>query len=243
MAEELNALNQPVGESVSEWTVPPFPEKSPMQGTWCRLEPLDPDRHAASLYAANSLDADGMNWTYLPYGPFRSEAEYTAWIRAECQGDDPLFFAIVDSETQEAVGVCSYLRIKPECGSIEVGHLCFSPRLQRTRAATESMYLMMKRAFELGYRRYEWKCHAKNAPSRQAAHRLGLSFEGVFRQAMVVKGRSRDTAWFAAIDSEWPDLKAAFASWLSPENFDSEGRQRVRLAEFTRPILKAVFPS
>ena len=243
MSEDRNSLDQPVGSLLPDWAVPLHPDKAVIEGEWCRLEPLDPARHAASLYAANMLDEDGLNWTYLPYGPFSSAVEYTSWMRQVCLGKDPLFFAMIESSTQEALGVASYLRIKPECGSIEVGHINYSPRLQRTRAATEAMFLMMEHAFELGYRRYEWKCHALNAPSRMAAQRLGFSFEGIFRQATVVKGRNRDTAWFSIIDSEWPMLKEAYASWLSPTNFDEEGKQRVRLSDLTRPILKAVFPS
>jgi RimJ/RimL family protein N-acetyltransferase len=158
-------------------------------------------------------------------------------MRTTCDGDDPLFFAIVDEETGKAVGVASYLRIDPRNGSIEVGHLRFSSLLQRNPAATEAMYLMMKRAFELGYRRYEWKCDSLNAPSRAAALRLGLSFEGVFRHAMVYKGRNRDTAWFAATDLDWPGLERAFVRWLDPDNFDAQGRQRSRLSELTAPLL------
>ena len=147
-----------------------------------------------------------------------------------CRCTDPLFYAIIDAATEEAVGVASYLRIDPRNGSIEVGHLGYSLLLQRTPAATEAMYLMMERVFRLGYRRYEWKCHALNAPSRAAAQRLGYSFEGVFRQAAVVKGRNRDTAWYSVIDKEWPMLEAAFLRWLHPTNFDEQGRQRARLS-------------
>jgi RimJ/RimL family protein N-acetyltransferase len=165
-------------------------------------------------------------------------ASYRTWIEQYCCGSDPLFYAIVDLAKGEAVGVASYLRINPSIGSIEVGHINYSPLLQRTPAATEAMYLMMARAFDLGYRRYEWKCNALNAPSRAAARRLGLSFEGVFRQATIVKGRNRDTAWYAAIDHEWPAIKGAFLQWLSPSNFDERGKQRSRLSVLTAPILK-----
>jgi RimJ/RimL family protein N-acetyltransferase len=158
-------------------------------------------------------------------------------MEATCSGDDPLFFTIIDATGQPA-GVASYLRIAPASGSIEVGGIHFSPGLKRTPAATEAMYLMMERAFALGYRRYEWKCDALNAASRAAAQRLGLSFEGVFRQATVYKGRNRDTAWYAAIDSEWPALREAFLTWLAPGNFGGDGRQRIRLTELTGPLLK-----
>lgn len=236
MPAELNHLRQPIGTIVADWKEPPFPSREPMDGRYCRLEPLDPLRHAESLFAANSLDVHGSNWTYLPYGPFEQFDEYRDWLDQQSRQNDPLFFSIVELKANEAVGVASYLRITPKSGSIEVGHLNFSPRLQQTRAATEAMYLMMARAFELGYRRYEWKCNALNEPSRAAALRLGLSFEGIFRQHTVVKGRNRDSAWFAAIDSEWPSLQTAFQTWLSSDNFDSSGQQRTRLSVLTAPI-------
>jgi len=239
VALEVNALGQPIGFQVAGWTPPPRPPREAMIGRTCRVEPLDPSRHGAQLHAAHSLDADGRNWTYLPYGPFATLDSYMTWLRGVAAGDDPMFHAIVDLASGEAVGVASYLRIDPPAGSIEVGHINYSPKLQRTVAATEAMYLMMQRAFELGYRRYEWKCHALNAPSRGAAQRFGFSYEGIFRQARVDKGRNRDTAWYAMIDREWPALDAAFRRWLDPANFDGQGRQRARLAELTAPILVA----
>ena len=238
MAAVLNALGQPIGFAVEGWTPPPRPPREPMQGRYCRVEPVDIARHAADLYASNRAATDPRDWTYLAYGPFESLEDYRAWMQRVCLSDDPLFHTIIDSATGKAVGVASYLRIEPASGSIEVGHINFSPLLQRTPAATEAMYLMMQRAFELGYRRYEWKCDALNARSRAAAQRYGLSFEGIFRQATVYKGRNRDTAWYAAIDQEWPALQAAFLQWLDPANFDQSGRQRVRLADLTAPILK-----
>ena len=202
-----------------------------MEGRWCRVEPLDPDAHAAGLHAANSADTDGRMWTYLSEQPFATEAAYRTWAQAAAASSDPLFFAIVDSATGEPRGVASYLRIEPADGVIEVGHIAYSPALQRTTAATEAMYLMMRRVFdELGYRRYEWKCNALNAGSRAAAQRLGFTYEGTFRQAKVVKGRNRDTAWFSILDTEWPRMRAAFEAWLDPSNFDAEGRQRSRLS-------------
>jgi RimJ/RimL family protein N-acetyltransferase len=238
MEPTRNDFSQPIGFPVPGWAPPPAPPREPVEGRLCRLEPLDPDRHAADLFAANAADAEGRSWTYLAYGPFRTFADYRGWMCANCLGDDPLFFAIIDTGEGKAVGVASYLRITPAAGSIEVGHIHYSPRLQRSPAATEAMYLLMKGAFELGYRRYEWKCDALNAASRAAAQRLGLSFEGVFRQATVYKGRNRDTAWYAAIDREWPALREAFLTWLAPGNFDGAGRQRTRLTDLTRPILK-----
>jgi len=234
---ESNALGQPLDYPVPGWTPPPRPPREPMDGRLCRIEPIDPDTHAADLHAANITDPTGANWTYLPYGPFETLEAYRDWMEESCLGDDPLFHAIIDLETGKAVGVASYLRIDPPLGSIEVGHINYSPLLQRKPAATEAMYLLMKRAFELGYRRYEWKCNALNAPSRHAAMRLGLSYEGIFRQMMVTKGRNRDSAWYAAIDSEWPAIERAFEAWLAPENFDAHGKQKRSLSELTRPVL------
>ncbi len=227
------------GPVVEGWSPPPRPEPVAMAGRYVRLEPLAPV-HVAELHAANA--ASDAIWDYLPYGPFGSEADYGAWVASVAGGADPLFFALRDLDTGRAAGVASYLRIAPEAGSIEVGHINLSPELQRTRAATEAMALMMGWAFGAGYRRYEWKCEALNGPSRRAAARLGLSYEGVFRQAAVVKGRNRDTAWYAAIDAEWPALQAAFETWLDPANFDGEGRQRQSLSTLTAPVLVARDP-
>jgi RimJ/RimL family protein N-acetyltransferase len=234
---EVNAAGQTLGFRVDGWTPPARPPLEPMEGRTCRLEPLDLSRHGAGLHNANLLDTEQRNWTYLPYGPFAGFDDYAGWLRSVAGQDDPQFHAIVERTTGEAVGVASYLRIDPTAGSIEVGHINYSPRLQRTIAATEAMYLMMRRAFQLGYRRYEWKCNALNAPSRAAAMRLGFSYEGIFRQARVDKGRNRDTAWYAMIDKEWPALDAAFRRWLDPSNFDERGRQRVALSTLTAPIL------
>ena len=233
---EVNAAGQPLGWRVDGWTAPPVPPREPMAGRTCWLEPLDM-AHAARLHEANLRDADGANWTYLPYGPFETLDAYVAWVTAVAAAADPQFHAVIDLATGKPVGVASYLRIDPGAGSIEVGHIHYSPLLQRTVAATEAMYLMMKRAFDLGYRRYEWKCNALNAPSRAAAMRLGFSYEGIFRQARVDKGRNRDTAWYAMIDKEWPALDAALRRWLDPSNFDERGRQRVALSTLTTPIL------
>ncbi len=239
MKIDIAQAGQPVGQLIADWEAPPSPTRDVQYGRFCRVEPLNSTVHAESLYAANQQDEQGRNWTYLPYGPFESLAEYRTWIEQACSGDDPLFFAIRDLATGESIGVASYLRITPAVGSIEVGHLNFSPKLQKTPAATEAMFLMMKQAFELGYRRYEWKCDALNAPSRAAALRLGLSFEGVFRQHAIVRGRNRDTAWYAAIDTEWPALRAAFQTWLAPQNFDESGQQRMRLSVLTAAVLKS----
>jgi RimJ/RimL family protein N-acetyltransferase len=238
-AMEQNELGQPIGFPLPSWQPRQRPPRTAMEGHWCRIEPLDPERHAADLHAANLEDREGRIWTYLAYGPFRELVEYRAWMEASCLGDDPLFHAIVERASGRAVGVASYLRIDPQAGVIEVGHINYSPRLQRTPAATEAMYLMMRRVFdELGYRRYEWKCDALNGPSRRAAQRLGFSFEGIFRQATIYKGRNRDTAWYAMIDREWAALKDAFERWLDPANFDGDGSQRVALSDLTREALR-----
>ena len=227
----LNDLGQPVGDSL-DWSPVPAPGRTPITGRTCRVEPLDPERHAADLHSANRLDESGEMWTYMPYGPFESLDDYSDWCRSMAVADDPLFYAIVDQASGRALGVASYLRIEPAVGVIEVGHIALSPKLQRTTAATESMYLLMRRAFdELGYRRYEWKCDALNAPSRRAADRFGFSLEGVFRHATMYKGRNRDTAWYSITDEEWPPLKARFIAWLDESNFSPEGVQRLSLNE------------
>ncbi len=231
MTQHLNELGQPIGFPLPGWQPRSLPPRTAMEGRFCRVEPLDPARHAADLHAANRQDKEGRNWTYLPYGPFESLHDYRRWAESACLKDDPLFHAIVERDSGRAVGVASYMRIEPAVGVIEVGGINYSPPLQRKPAATEAMYLMMRRAFdELGYRRYEWKCDSLNAASRAAAQRLGFTYEGLFRQATVYKGRNRDTAWFSIIDSEWPALKRAFERWLDPANFDGAGRQRQSLA-------------
>jgi RimJ/RimL family protein N-acetyltransferase len=222
------------GEAVPGWEVPPRPMGDVLEGQVVRLERMDADAHAADLFRAYS-GHDAL-WDYLPYGPFSSAASYHRWAKDTASGDDPLFYVIRQIESGHCGGVASYLRIAPAMGSIEVGHINLSPELNRSRASTEAMFLMMDWAFRAGYRRYEWKCDALNLPSRRAAQRLGFSYEGVFRQAAVVKGRNRDTAWFAIIDKEWPALREAYAAWLSPRNFDAAGRQRESLADLTRLV-------
>jgi RimJ/RimL family protein N-acetyltransferase len=234
---DTNHLGQPISFALPDWRPPARPPWEAMVGRYARVDPLDPVRHASELFEANAADAEGRNWTYLTSGPFDTLEEYVRWMNESCLGRDPLFYAIVNLSTCRAAGLASYLRIEPASGSIEVGHINYAPCLQRTRAATEAMFLMMRRAFELGYRRYEWKCDALNGPSRLAAERLGFSFEGVFRQATVYKGRNRDTAWYAVIDRDWPALEDAFRRWLDPANFDEQGRQRTRLAVLTAPLL------
>jgi len=230
-----------LGAKVHDWAAPVRPDAVVLQGRFARLERLNAEQHAALLYRA--FAGHDAVWDYMPVGPFSSAAQYHRWVRDNEGREDPVFYAIKNLQTGNWEGVASYLRITPEAGSIEVGYISFSPALQRTPAATEAMYLMMAWAFEAGYRRYEWKCNALNIASRRAAQRLGFSFEGVFRQAAVVKGRNRDTAWFAVIDAEWPALKEAFSAWLSPSNFDSDGQQRERLGDMTRLVRVAHDPA
>ncbi|MXN63375.1 GNAT family N-acetyltransferase [Stappia sp. GBMRC 2046] len=229
--ERLNDLGQPIGFAVPGWKPVGRPPSTPMPGRVCDVVRLG-ENHAQDLFEAFSADRENRIWTYLPYGPFDSAASLGNWLEATCLGEDPLFHAVIDKETGRALGVASYLRIEPATGVIEVGHINFSPALQKTVMASEAMFLMMARVFdELGYRRYEWKCDALNAPSMAAARRLGFVYEGTFRQATLYKGRNRDTAWFSVTDREWPGLKAAFEAWLAPDNFDDDGRQRRSLAE------------
>lgn len=232
MAEhERNHLGQALGEAMPDWQAPEFLTAEIMTGRFCRLEPLQAERHGRDLFNANSLDAEGANWTWLPYGPFTDFDAYQLWLQKMAEAKDPQFYAIIDLASGAAVGVAAYMRIYPAHGIVEVGHLNFSPRMQQTPLSTEAMYLMMQQAFRLGYRRYEWKCNALNKPSWRAAERLGFSFEGVFRQALILKGRNRDTAWFSVIDNEWPALELVFQRWLSAENFDAQGRQKNSLSD------------
>lgn len=240
MDVRTNSLGQPIGDAVPDWKPVPRPPRAAMEGRWCRAEPLVTQRHAADLFRALAEDGAGRIWTYMAYGPFPTLGEFERWMTDTCLGDDPLFHAIVDRRTGQALGVASYLRIDPKFGVIEVGYISYAPALQRSIAATEAMYLMMRRVFEeLGYRRYEWKCDALNAASRRAAERLGFAFEGVFRQATLYKGRNRDTAWFSIVDAEWPALKRAYETWLGPDNFDAAGRHRERLSALTAEALRS----
>jgi RimJ/RimL family protein N-acetyltransferase len=228
-----------LGVELPDWTPPPWPGPMRRDGRYARLEPLVPG-HAKALFAANR--ADDAIWDYLPYGPFASEAAYAQWVVQMAGKADPLFFAVIDRERREPAGVASLMRIAPEAGSIEVGHITWSPALQRTRAASEAIYLFADWVFREGYRRFEWKCDALNHPSRRAAERMGFSYEGVFRQAAVVKGRNRDTAWFAMTDGDWRCLKPAWEAWLEPSNFDADGRQKLSLRDLTTPCRVASDP-
>ncbi|MBX3171765.1 MAG: GNAT family N-acetyltransferase [Candidatus Eremiobacteraeota bacterium] len=227
-----NHLGQPLGEPVN-WSGAARPARQSLgQGRFCRVDPLQAADHAAALFAAQALDTTGANWTYLSQPPPADEHEYRSRLEQQQLSTDPLFYTVLDN-AQEPVGTASYLRIEPEAGSLEVGHIHFTPRMQRGPLSTEAMYLMMRHAFEdLGYRRYEWKCDRLNAPSRKAALRLGFTFEGIFRQHRVVKGHNRDTAWYSVVDKEWPILDQAFQKWLDPSNFDAQGNQLHRLEDY-----------
>lgn len=230
MSDNINEHGQPIGFFLPDWEGCASPERVVMSGRYCRIEPADVEQHAHDLFVAYSQHGQDEDWTYLSYGPFETQSDFEIWMKAIIQGNDPLFFTIIDLKTGKAVGLASYLRIVPQYGCIEVGHIHFSRPMRRTPAATEAMYLMMRYVFdELGYRRYEWKCDALNEPSRRAAVRLGFTYEGLFRQHLLYKGRNRDTAWFALLDTEWPAVKARFEAWLAPSNFDDNGNQNVRL--------------
>lgn len=230
MSVATNAYGQPVGASLPEWSERPLPSKVTLEGTYCRLEPLDVSRHGDDLYLAWSQAADGRDWTYMFCGPFDSREQCLHYLAGCEQSQDPRHFAVIDRQSGNAVGSLALMRQEPKHGVVEVGHVAFSPLLKRSPLSTEAQFLLMRYVFEqLGYRRYEWKCDTLNGPSRNAAQRLGFSFEGVFRQAIVYKGRTRDTAWFSLLDSEWPLTRDVFTAWLSPDNFDADGLQKTSL--------------
>jgi RimJ/RimL family protein N-acetyltransferase len=236
--QRFNEFGQPIGFELPGWKPPPLPPHVTLQGRCSRLEPLNAANHARDIYEAQREDADGARWTYLFHGPYDNFGDYENWALQAEASRDPQFYAIVDAASDRAVGSCAYMRIEPKHGVIEVGNIYFSPRLGRTRAATEAMYLLMANAFDLGYRRYEWKCDSCNLPSRTAATRFGFTYEGLFRQAIVNKGRNRDTAWYSIIDRDWNGgLKDAYLRWLDPGNFDAAGAQTQKLSAFTAPYV------
>jgi RimJ/RimL family protein N-acetyltransferase len=224
---------RPVGELLDGWATPPRPGRETLEGTHVVLRPVDAELDAEALFAeSHPPSGDVSIWTYLPYGPYRRPDELRAALKPRETSTDPLYLTIVARDGARPSGIAAYQRIKPEHGVIEIAHLWFGPSLRRTTAATEAIYLLARHAFDdLGYRRLEWKCDSLNAASRRAALRLGFTFEGVFRRHMVVKGRNRDTAWFAILDDDWPAIQAGFRSWLSPANFDAAGRQQNGLRE------------
>lgn len=238
MPDARNDYGQPIGPSLDAWTARPRPPRSTMSGRYCRLEPVDVERHAGDLFEAYREAPDARDWTYLTHERPQTIAAFREYLAKLAASEDPLHFTIVDTNAGKAVGTASFMRIEPSHGVIEVGSINFAQRMKQTRLATESIYLMMRRAFdELGYRRYEWKCDSLNAPSRAAALRYGFTFEGLFRKAIVYKGRSRDTAWYSIVDEEWPRVRAAFEAWLAPENFDASGRQKRSLAAIREALI------
>ncbi len=227
------------GQPVPDWSTPSAPKGASLSGRYAEIHLLDAELHTAELFEAYT--GHDQVWDYLPYGPFQTAADYKQWVIQTISAPIHQFYAIKNKESGAFEGVASFLRIDPANGSIEVGHINYSPALQQTRAGTEAMYLMMQHAFSIGFRRYEWKCNALNMASRRAAQRLGFSYEGVFRQATVVKGCNRDTVWFAIIDQEWPALNRAFETWLAPDNFE-QGRQLTRLGDLTGNVRVASDP-
>ncbi|GAA0493944.1 MULTISPECIES: GNAT family N-acetyltransferase [Tatumella] len=234
MTDRINKFGQPIGLPVDTWQPAKLPEAVTLTGHYCQLQPLDSQRHEQDLCQALQCETGGESlWTYMFSGPFTSRQHFHEYIRAAANSRDPFHFAVIDNATGKATGSLSLMRIDTANGVAEAGHVMFSPQLQRTPLSTEAQYLLMRYAFDtLGYRRYEWKCDSLNTPSRNAALRLGFRFEGIFRQAMVYKGRNRDTAWFSVTDEEWPGLRSAFTQWLSADNFDSAGQQRYPLRYF-----------
>ncbi|TBW40773.1 N-acetyltransferase [Siculibacillus lacustris] len=227
---------RPVGPLVEGWSERARPVRGTIAGNWGRLEPLDAARHGHDLFTA--VDGHDSVWTYLGYGPFENESAFLSWLTGREALTDPLYYSVIDTASGRAVGVLTLMETRPAFGVVEIGHIFFAPVLQRTRAATEAIFLAMRHVFDdLGYRRFEWKCDALNAPSRAAAIRFGFTFEGIFRQHVVVKGRNRDTAWYAITDKDWPAVRAGFQAWLRPENFDAVGHQKAALGDL-RPKSK-----
>ena len=218
---------------IATWKARELPTRTNIKGRTVRLEPVSAEAHAEALFdAAHGEGHDPGLWDYLAYGPFDDVAQMRSWLVDRAASEDPLFYAVVDVATGLAVGMVSYLRIDPTYGVIEIGHIWFGKTLQRSRGATEAIFLLSRNAFDtLGYRRLEWKCNNDNARSKRAADRFGFSFEGIFRQHMITKGKNRDTAWFSIIDGEWESIRDGFERWLADENFDSDGRQRLSLVE------------
>jgi RimJ/RimL family protein N-acetyltransferase len=231
VSTHLSAHGQPIGPPVQGWRERQGPQRVALSGRYCRVSPIDVERDAAALFKAYMLAPDDRDWTYLAQERPTSLASFREYLARNAASSDPLHYAIIDKPGERALGTAALMRIVPVHGVIEVGYITFSPELKRTRASSEAMYLLMRYVFdELGYRRYEWKCDSLNAPSRAAAKRYGFQFEGIFRQAVVYKGRSRDTAWFSIIDKDWPRIRTAFETWLNPENFDAGEQQRRALA-------------
>ena len=231
MSSLQNDFGQPIGPPVPDWRPAKPPSPILLTGRFCSLERMDAAKHARTIYDIQKHD-DDSRWTYLGYGPFRDFTSYHCWMEEYAGFEDPFFFTVLEKASGQPIGVLSYLRITPIYGTIEIGGINFSGRMQRQPASTETIYLLIKHAFEnLGYRRVEWKCDANHALSRRAALRYGFQFEGIFRQHLMYKGRNRDTAWFSIIDSEWPGIKESFEQWLAPDNFDEQGKQKATLSQ------------
>jgi RimJ/RimL family protein N-acetyltransferase len=237
MAMEQRTPEQPVGEPTDFTTAKPV-EPTELHGRYVTLRPIKPEQDAPTLYeASHAPTGDPTIWTYLYDGPYPDLRSFTKSLEDQEQRRDYIFLAVADAATDKPLGIVSYLAIVPEHGTVEIGNIWFGPDLKRTPAATETIFLLAKHAFdELGYRRLEWKCNALNQPSRDAAKRFGFQFEGIFLNHRVVKGHNRDTAWFAITDQRWPPLRRAFETWLAPENFDQDGEQRARLSDLTAAI-------
>jgi len=234
--QEPVAARRQSGDTVMPLPPGLIPARAPLDGRTVKLEPIDPERHAEELYASSHgiVGGDAI-WRFLSYGPWSSIDAFRGWLRDCAAFQDPIFYAIRDRGTGKTCGMASYLNIVPKNGTIEIGHIWFAPELQKTRAATEALYLLLTHALDgLRYRRMEWKCDALNAPSRRAANRLGFGFEGIFYQHMIVKGHNRDTAWYSIMDHEWPAIRAAMERWLAPDNFDEAGRQKRSLNDVIR---------
>ena len=231
MTNTRNGFGQPIGDALPNWIPCPPPPRTPIEGRLCRVEPLNTDRHADALFAAYAQAPDARDWTYLPDEPASDRDAFRARIAERAASSDPLHMAVICAE--QVLGAAALMRIDRSNGVVELGHVHFAPALQRTAAATEAFFIIIRRVFdELGYRRLEWKCDSLNAPSRRTALRLGFSFEGIFRHAVVTKRRNRDTAWFAMIADDWPKARADLERWLAPQNFLADGRQIAKLASF-----------
>jgi len=220
-----------VTDDLRNWTPRPRPERVTLEGRYVRLEPLSAATHGDDLFEAATAGAADDRFRYLGEVTPQSREAFQPWLEKAEQSEDPLYYAVVDKASGKVMGRQTFLRIDPANGVIEIGHIHWGPLMQRKPAATEAHFLFMKYAFDLGYRRWEWKCNNRNEPSKRAALRFGFKPEGVFRQNMVIKGENRDTAWFSIIDKEWPALKRAYDAWLDPSNFDKDGQQKRRLEE------------
>lgn len=228
-----------MARNLENWTGCPRPERTALEGRFARLEPLSAARHGDGLFSAATIDDAAARFTYLPEIPPSSRADFQPWLETAQASDDPLYFVVIDKANGVIGGRQTLMRITEAMGVIEIGHIYWGSQIARTPVATEAFFLFARYVFDtLGYRRFEWKCDNANEPSKRAALRFGMTPEGVFRQAAVVKGRNRDTAWFSIIDAEWPNIRDAFTQWLDPANFDAEGRQIRRLEEM-RPERKS----